>query len=151
MYSLDKQKMTDKASIIAGMKPMRSNIPLLIEQLKSKSRFPIKTANAQHIMNCAVEELQLLKEENEKLKKEIDEFEEDFNPLHDYMSGMTGVCNCKDVVDYIERLKEENKQVEVLDRIIGENWGEIFKEAFELVRGLEELIECGFLTKEDFE
>ena len=46
-----------------------------------------------------------------KLKKEIDEFEEDFKPLHEYMSGMTGVCNCKDVVDYIERLKKEIKEL----------------------------------------
>ena len=49
----------------------------------------------------------------EKVKEvaENNELEEDFNPLRHYMSGMTGVCNCKDVVDYIERLKGENNEL----------------------------------------
>ena len=67
--------------------------------------------------------------------------------------------------DEIKKLKEEAKDKQViinnlqlnkykadaLIRIIGENWGEMFKEAFEMVGAKEELIECGIVTEEDFE
>ena len=138
--------MTDKASIIAGMKPMRSNIPLLIQQLKS--RFRIKDAQDQRIMNYAVEELQLLKEENEKLEKQglrlIKRLEE-----YDYEFDWT--VEHRKLNDENMALKEENEKFLILNRIIGENWGEMFKEAFEMVGAKEELIECGIVTEEDFE
>ena len=62
----------------------------------------------------------------------------------------------------IKKLKEENEKLnlnylqlkykaDALIRIIGENWGEMFKEAFEMVGAKEELIECGIVTEEDFE
>ena len=138
--------MTDKASIIAGMKPMRSNIPLLIQQLKS--RFRIKDAQDQRIMNYAVEELQLLKEENKELEKQglrlIKRLEE-----YDYEFDWT--VEHRKLNDENMALKEENEKFLILNRIIGENWGEMFKEAFEMVGAKEELIECGIVTEEDFE
>tara|TARA_R100000664_G_scaffold33070_3_gene49251 strand:+ start:5551 stop:5862 length:312 start_codon:yes stop_codon:yes gene_type:complete len=69
----------------------------------------------------------------------------------------------KKLKEEIKQLKEEPKQTylnylqlnkykaDALIRIIGENWGEMFKEAFEMVGAKEELIECGIVTEEDFE
>lgn len=45
-------------------------------------------------------------EENKKLK----ELEEDYAPLEEYMSGMTGIFDCGDVVKELERLKYENDE-----------------------------------------
>ena len=116
-----------------------------------------------------VKNVKKLKEENEELKKERDEIQSYLLPpgafpntdafivkLRELKRGnevlkeelrITKENAAKKIVD----LQEENKKLKTVERIIGENWGGHFREAFEMIGVEEDLIESGFSTPEDFE
>ena len=60
-------------------------------------------------------------EENARLTKELAELKEQLEPLQDAMDGWTGVCDFQDVVDYVDRVREDGEeQVEDIKVILND-------------------------------
>ena len=117
--------------------------------------------------------LRELKRENEQLKEEVKSVTAQFE--HETKTGANSVLAHGDIEEWclsveaenkklkekalerrfqearIQELEEENEEFRTVEKIIGENWGSLFKEAFEMIGVEDDLIECGFSTPEDFE
>jgi len=104
---------------------LKSEIKELKEERDGEAEYIIETKieDGDLFTNIYVKNIEEQLEANIKLRQEkedeIQELEEDLKPLNDEMSGMTGVCDYKDVVDYInadraiiKELKEQQKWFE---------------------------------------
>ena len=91
-----------------------------------------------------------------KGREEIERLTAQFE--HEKKTGANSVLAHGDIEEWCltveaenKKLKEENEKLKTVEKIIGENWGGHFREAFEMIGVEEDLIESGFSTPEDFE
>jgi len=109
----------------------------------------------------AREKLDKIKEENKKLKTIIKASKRDLGySVTDTEDEEENDSDTDDEHTDLYPLEEEElrkmiknmkKKYDVLDKIIGKNWGDFFKENFEMLGAKKELIDCGWADKDDFD
>jgi chromosome segregation ATPase len=97
------------------------------------------------------EDIHKLKKDNHQLGEAVDALLVGQETLKKENEKLRSPSSTGALEHRIQELEEENEEFRTVEKIIGENWGSLFKEAFEMIGVEEDLIECGFSTPEDFE
>ena len=140
---------TDKVDIL---KTENEQLKEEVKSVTAQFEHETKTGANSVLAHGDIEEWCLSVEaENKKLKEENEKLNDDEWVIDNHKALKYKVVLEEDY--YLQHLAwaEENKKLKTVEKIIGENWGSTFKEAFEMIGVEDDLIESGFSTREDFE